>query len=445
MFPERHRFSGVGLLAIMLSSVVALPVAAQCLDYGPPGVVPEVSVVDLLPDGIAADVTFAGDLAWVARSEYGALVGVDISDPTAPAILGIEPVVVMDEAYDVAVSGDLAFITYLQWGPATGVRIFAIGDPTDPVDIGNFQAPAGCWTSYLAVNGVHVYVSFPYTVFGILDVSDPAAPVLVGQLAVDHPGKVVVSDSVAYLLNGAGVPLVIDVSDATAPAVIGTLPVTGEASDICITAGRAHVVTAAGLEIIDVTDPAGARPLGSLAIEGIAVSVAVSGSITYVGTRDEVVAVVDTSMPEEPMRHGTVDLGLPGFSVPWTVAEHDGSLAVVAGGRLRLAPAQCPLVPAGAVTPPPPVLRLEARPNPFNPVTDVVFTLPRAARVTLTIHDLAGRRLRTILSGADHQAGLHRVAWQGCDDAGRSLPSGIYRCRLQADGQVTGLSLTLVR
>jgi hypothetical protein len=72
-------------------------------------------------------------------------------------------------------------------------------------------------------------------------------------------------------------------------------------------------------------------------------------------------------------------------------------------------------------------------PNPFNPATAIRFAVPRTAEVELAIYDVAGRRVATLVDGvlaADH----HEVTWQGRDDRGQSVASGVYFCRL-ADGE----------
>jgi len=83
-------------------------------------------------------------------------------------------------------------------------------------------------------------------------------------------------------------------------------------------------------------------------------------------------------------------------------------------------------------------------PNPFNPRTELRFALPCPAHVRLTVHDVAGRRLRTVLDGF-RPAGEHRVVWDGTDAGGRALPSGTYLIRLEAGGRATSATATLVR
>ena len=85
-----------------------------------------------------------------------------------------------------------------------------------------------------------------------------------------------------------------------------------------------------------------------------------------------------------------------------------------------------------------------ASPNPFNPRADLLFELVRASEATVTVHDLAGRRLATVTRGA-FGAGLNRVPWDGTDRVGRPLPSGVYLARLSTADEVSTAKITLAR
>jgi hypothetical protein len=88
---------------------------------------------------------------------------------------------------------------------------------------------------------------------------------------------------------------------------------------------------------------------------------------------------------------------------------------------------------------------LRAFPNPFNPATTLAFTLPAPAAVTLTLHDAAGRRVRTLLRGTVLEAGAHARRWDGRDQSGRALAAGVYLARLTAGGVTSLERLVLVR
>jgi hypothetical protein len=83
-------------------------------------------------------------------------------------------------------------------------------------------------------------------------------------------------------------------------------------------------------------------------------------------------------------------------------------------------------------TPPSPRLMRNA-PNPFNPSTTIPYFLPRDADVTLDVFDLSGARVRRLREGRD-PAGTHFAAWDGRNDSGDPVPSGVYFSRLQVDG-----------
>ena len=70
-------------------------------------------------------------------------------------------------------------------------------------------------------------------------------------------------------------------------------------------------------------------------------------------------------------------------------------------------------------------------PNPFNPTTTIRFDLPRESDVQLAVYDVLGQRLRLLASGA-LPAGAHQTAWDGRDQMGDPVGSGVYLCRLQS-------------
>ena len=72
-------------------------------------------------------------------------------------------------------------------------------------------------------------------------------------------------------------------------------------------------------------------------------------------------------------------------------------------------------------------------PNPFNPTTVIRVMVPASGgHAVLAVYDVAGRRVRTLLAGR-LSAGEHRVSWNGRDDAGRRVASGVYFYRLTTD------------
>ncbi len=92
-----------------------------------------------------------------------------------------------------------------------------------------------------------------------------------------------------------------------------------------------------------------------------------------------------------------------------------------------------------------PLIQIQAVPNPFNPQTVISFVLPGAQPVSLDILDARGHLVRTILSSELRNEGPNRVDWNGRDNQGRELPSGLYMAQIRTLNQTASIKLTLVR
>jgi len=83
-------------------------------------------------------------------------------------------------------------------------------------------------------------------------------------------------------------------------------------------------------------------------------------------------------------------------------------------------------------------------PNPFNPMTEISFSLASEQTVKLGVYDIKGHLVRELNPG-NLTAGQHSVTWDGADHAGRSLPSGTYFCRILGEGKSDAVKMMLVR
>lgn len=83
-------------------------------------------------------------------------------------------------------------------------------------------------------------------------------------------------------------------------------------------------------------------------------------------------------------------------------------------------------------------------PNPFNPSTTIEFNLDRPARATLRVYNSLGQQVRTLVNRS-LGVGAHRVQWDGRDDKGKPMPSGVYVYRLVAGEFSQERKMVLVR
>jgi len=82
-----------------------------------------------------------------------------------------------------------------------------------------------------------------------------------------------------------------------------------------------------------------------------------------------------------------------------------------------------------------------AKPNPFNPATEIGYSLAVGAHVALRVYDVAGRLVRTLVDET-REAGPHAVTWNGTTDTGARAASGVYFVRMEADGADDGFAAT---
>jgi hypothetical protein len=76
-------------------------------------------------------------------------------------------------------------------------------------------------------------------------------------------------------------------------------------------------------------------------------------------------------------------------------------------------------------------------PNPFNATTTIEFSLEKAGEVTLSIYDILGRQVKTLYNGT-LTAGSHSLIWNGTNESGKTVTSGVYFYRLEnSEGSIT--------
>ena len=71
-------------------------------------------------------------------------------------------------------------------------------------------------------------------------------------------------------------------------------------------------------------------------------------------------------------------------------------------------------------------------PNPFNPVTTIAFDVPEQSDVLVEIYSVTGQRVKTLVN-QNIDAGFHKIMWNGTNDAGVGLASGMYIYKISAN------------
>ncbi|MCH8806431.1 MAG: hypothetical protein IH986_10125 [Planctomycetes bacterium] len=231
----------------------------------------------LLHTGVAsapADIKIERVAQWGGATKAVAVVGdraylgvgprlsvLDISDPARPVELGRTAGVFAGVVREVVVSGDYAYVS------AGTLRIVDVSNPAAPLIVGEYVGPDDeienefkAHIRGLVVSGNYVYVGYdPDHTLHIVDVSNPKSPLRVGAVGVIAIRRVIVSGDFAFLMAGVGL-VIIDVSDPTAPFEIHRRYLSGEELDMAHSGHLLYVlnevVSIRSIEYIDVSDPA---------------------------------------------------------------------------------------------------------------------------------------------------------------------------------------------
>ena len=388
----------------------------------------------------------------------------------------------------VRVAGNTAIVvfSYPYEELALVIETYDIHDPNNITQLGSLTGFAAAGISEFSnlsiVNG-HAFFNSPFT-WCAVDITDPANPVLDFAISGLDPGTSTVDGDVGYLTRGGGIVEAWDLSDPQTPQPLGSVAMPNGLAGAMLKIGDYLYVDAGDITLLDASDPANLQVYTSLGAVGAvnkmlhwgdrlfyvgddtnlhsldvsdpsapvatAVSVApragahsyctdmaVSGTTLYVsdyiGVR--LYDIGDVDDPQPIGAFGTVE------QMTWSVAVSDGALFSFG----RTSPVHVGYLDCGSITAVEPAAparaQIAAYPNPFNPRTEIQVELPAAQRAVVSIHDAQGRRLRTLFAG-ELPAGASTFTWDGTDDAGRGLSSGVYS--LSVDGASAAGSTRLV-
>ncbi|MGC8654799.1 MAG: T9SS type A sorting domain-containing protein, partial [Candidatus Kryptoniota bacterium] len=90
--------------------------------------------------------------------------------------------------------------------------------------------------------------------------------------------------------------------------------------------------------------------------------------------------------------------------------------------------------------------RLEQNyPNPFNPSTNIQFSLPSQETINLSIYDVHGRLVSTLIDGQTYSPGNYRVNWDGVNNLGEKVASGVYFAKIEAGNFAKSIKMSLIK
>jgi hypothetical protein len=388
--------------------------------------------------GKARDVWVRYPYAYLASDWLGVEV-IDISDPTNPT--WVKTIDTPGQAYDLQMKGSLIYAADDYYGfqildssgivgghdtPQIAKGVFAEGnyayvadfesllvfdvtDPAVPSETSSlpFTEARGVYMSH-----PRAYVCEAYTPWGelwILDTSNPGSPaVLGGYTDPDYyfsPHAVYVDNwAIAYVANYYNELFIIDVSNPPAPTRVSFAyppnELWGFAWDVKLSGSKAYVANYdGGLWVVDVSDPGSPKTSAIYKTPGLASGVFIDSQYVYVADYYSLL-VFD--------------------QVPKAVEETDTRPHILTFGLMQ------------------------NEPNPFSEMTVIPYQLQRSGPMRLEVLDLAGRLVKRLVDDK-RVPGTYRVVWDGRDEHGTRVASGIYFCRLLEGSQSQTGKTTVLR
>jgi hypothetical protein len=411
---------------------VAAPMALRTLSIGNPAsppVIGGVSVGRNLTDDLAAVAPYV----YVAASDAGLKV-VDVTDPAHPAVVGTCDT--PGTAQAIVVQATLAYIA----DGASGLRIIDVSSPSHPVSAGTLDTYEA---QDLVISGAYAYIADGWGAFKIVRIDNPTSPTLVGTLggipyahAVDLVGGYVIASDLYD-----GLVCTINVTNPAAPSIVATLYENG-IQDFAVHGSTVYMISLNdGLRVYDYGDPLHPHLTRTIALPSYPAALSLSGGTLYVTGGEMGVLAFDVTTPANPVLRGCLDM--PGKSGRLDV---EGEFVYVCAqyAGMRIFPAHCVAADAPEVDAEAAVLRPTWAPNPCSGPTNLRYVLPAASSVEVAIFDASGRRVRTVTDGW-RDAGAHVESWDGRDDAGLAVASGVYRARIRQGSVVTTGPVVVVR
>jgi hypothetical protein len=303
------------------------------------------------------------------------------------------------------------------------------------------HTPLPYFITDLKVAGSYVYICMGGGLH-VFDISSPLTPTEVGLLTLYSGISLDIVGSLVYLANNGYGIQVVDVSTPSSPTPRGTT----SGYYFKHTVVRGNYAYAAGyytFGVVDISDPDAPVVVASHALPGDPEGISEENGIAAVALLGSQAELFDVSTPSAPVAIGNTGGVYP--SRAWEVAADGGVIIVAAeGDGVQVLPGHCAAPSAVPSNPFSPDASLSLWPNPFNPTTTIRFEVPRESDVTLRIYDVSGRLVRALVE-ARQDARVHEISWDGTDNAGRRVASGVYFCKLTVGASVEVRKTVLVK
>jgi hypothetical protein len=397
---------------------------------------------------LSSGIEFLGAYLVVGRRNGGLYV-LDVSDPRDPSLK--DSTLLGYDLYSLAFSGTRLFAVEVgsaAKGFNSRLLAFDVSDLLNPALLGTYISPFdNLGYSYalglnFATDGSFTY--HPDYIFSIVDVRRPDSMFLAGRVPgyfIGQGGGPLQGAGKAYA-QYAGYLFVIDISNPLMPDVLNPLGSPLGYSGAVLHDTLLYETTSSGLRVVSVSDPLNVYEIGNW-YSSIACGALIRRRTSLFLTRERAgVSMIDVSDPASPTLEASFDS--PGYTSDLLA---DDSMLFVGdeyGLLIRRCDVSTAILNEGAIATPAAFNLGENYPNPFNAGTVIPFALSASSRVTHSVFNVLGQSVSTRDWGI-LPPGKYEIRWEAVDQAGKSLPSGVYFFRVSANEQTQVRKMLLLR
>jgi hypothetical protein len=374
--------------------------------------------------GTPNDIAIQGNFAYVATGRPGLTI-LDLSNPTSPVRVGV-----LDfgkETYRILIKDTTAYV-----GSDSAVNIINISSAVDPVWINQTITPS-YGPSDMYIDEQRLYCLIASTGTAIYDITIPSQLQYVGFN--NFAGRqIIVRDKIAYHAGGTGGFVIVDVHDPNNSKVLSTFPC--YAKSICLKDSFAFIANAIGLYSFDISNPSIPESLSYISTPTSDYYTKLNFAGTYIYISSSNLVTVDISNPYNPTVVGQYS------NILGNDISSDKKYIYMCYPMIGIKVFRNDLITSvsnGVKNLPNKFILYQNFPNPFNSSTKIKFQLPFTAHVQLSIYNILGEEITTLIQGRISQ-GEHEVVWNSED-----LPSGLYLYSMISEKYSSTKKLLLIK
>lgn len=372
----------------------------------------------------AYDIKFEDNIAYLVDGAYG-LVVMDITDPQYPVEINHINLPSWNYSNSIEITENYLFICN-SW---EGIRIL---DKTSLDEIGFYTLDDKIYNVKISENENLMYVPAMSNGLKIINIENPNNPYQIGEYPAPEGSDffdLSLYENFIYISNYHGEYFILDILDPTNPSFLSSIQTSDNGGNhLAINFPYLYAADGyEGLQVINISNPMNPFIENTL-IGSFGWNVDLTDNYllyTYP------LCIFDLSNPSSPELLDTA--GFPGSAKAATEIDNYIYLANGYGGLYVLNYQPSNINPSNLIKPS--LLNLCNYPNPFNPATTISFSIPETSIVDVTVFNVKGQKIKTIIND-QYSTGVHSFVWNGVDDYGNSVGSGVYLYKLMVNGKL---------